>query len=414
MICFLREMEWLHPTRAQAYSVAMAVFMIFILVWVPAGLMSGGYTPDGFPFGADYVSFWAASKLILTGTPLDVYLPATHRIAELPILSRHYEAFLYPPTYLVLCTPLAILPFFPSVIAFLSATWVTLLLSTRAILGTMRTAVLLAAFPPVLLNAISGQNGFLTAAILGGGLCILDRRPRIAGIILGLMAIKPHLAIAVPVVLLISRRWLTLFYAGAVALSLMTLATLVFGWEIWPAFFMNSDLARTTLEEGLEHSTMQSTFALARWLGAGIATSYSLQVAVSTVAIGCFVLVRLRNVSGAVERSLIVITSLICSPFLLHYDLVILVFPLIWMVQQWMAEGFPAWSKLVLLTVFGFPAAYLFIGVLPLGAPVLIVFGATLLLSGAKVAYGADRLWVVLGLQNAKTHNLVGCKSRNL
>ena len=47
------------------------------------------------------------------------------------------------------------------------------------------------AFPAVLVNIGHGQNGLLTAPLIGGALAVLDRRPIVAGILIGLLAYKP-------------------------------------------------------------------------------------------------------------------------------------------------------------------------------------------------------------------------------
>ena len=65
-----------------------------------------------------------------------------------------------------------------------------------------RGVLLLAlASPAVLINAVGGQNGTWTAALLGGGLSLLERRPYLAGGLFGMMIYKPHLALLLPVAL---------------------------------------------------------------------------------------------------------------------------------------------------------------------------------------------------------------------
>ena len=63
------------------------------------------------------------------------------------------------------------------------------------------------AFPAVLINIGHGQNGFLTAALLGGALVVLERRPIMAGFMLGLLVYKPQYGLLLPLVLAVSGRW---------------------------------------------------------------------------------------------------------------------------------------------------------------------------------------------------------------
>jgi hypothetical protein len=54
-----------------------------------------------------------------------------------------------------------------------------------------------AAFPAVFVNIGHGQNGFLTAALLGSALLSLDRRPWLAGALIGLLAYKPQFGVLI-------------------------------------------------------------------------------------------------------------------------------------------------------------------------------------------------------------------------
>ena len=371
-------MVWLDAERARVYAVALTTVWVVLLTGIIWSL-HGGHNSEGLPFGVDYPSFWAASRLVLTGLPADVYVISMHRLAELPVLLKDYAAFYYPPPYLVLCIPLAMLPFFPSLIVFLCMTGAALAGTVRGILRTAWAVPAFLAYPVVLMNIVSGQNAFLTAAILGSGLTILDRRPKLSGAILGLMIIKPHLALGVPIALIIWRRWTALACAAGAALGLVALSYIIFGWDVWAAFFANVHNSREALEEGAAGFTkLQSAFAVARWLGFSVATAYIVQGVVAALAIFTLIRARRQGVSAATERSLIVLASLLMTPFLLFYDMIILVLPLAWMLREWADRGFPPWSKLVLLLVFCAPTGFLAFGPMQFGLPTLLSFAGYL------------------------------------
>ena len=71
------------------------------------------------------------------------------------------------------------------------------------------------AFPAVFVNIGHGHNGFLTAALIGAGLLMLDRRPILAGILFGLMAYKPQFGVLIPLVLAATGRWRAFLAARA-------------------------------------------------------------------------------------------------------------------------------------------------------------------------------------------------------
>src|SRR3984957_15709122 len=118
-------------------------------------------------------------------------------------------------------------------------------LSPHAGRGDLLWLLLVLGFPSVLINIGHGQNGFLTAALLGGALVVLDRRPILAGIMIGLLIYKPQYGLMIPIALAVSGRWRA-FAAAAATVAVATIATtLVFGVSVWHAFAVFSEFTRT-------------------------------------------------------------------------------------------------------------------------------------------------------------------------
>ena len=140
------------------------------LIWI--ALAHGGIDRAGKPIGTDFVGFWTASQLALEGRAADVYNVAAHWSAQRQLFGAGvgYTAFFYPPPYLLICLPLALLPYFcvarrSGSAATGAAYWRVL----RAFAGAHIGAIAILAFPAILVNAGHGQNGFLSAALIGGG-----------------------------------------------------------------------------------------------------------------------------------------------------------------------------------------------------------------------------------------------------
>jgi hypothetical protein len=87
----------------------------------------------------------------------------------------------------------------------------------------------------VLSNALVGQNGFLTAALIGGTLYLMPTRPVLSGICLGLLTYKPQYGFLFPLVLIAASQWTTFFTAGIVAVVMAFVSWLAFGTESWQA-----------------------------------------------------------------------------------------------------------------------------------------------------------------------------------
>jgi len=380
----LKDMPWLTARRARLYVGGTAI--VLVLTFARSLFLfyrDGGYGANDFLLGSDFLTFWAASLQVLAGHPAEVYVPELHLLAEAPYLRDGYEAFFYPPPMLILCLPLSLAPYFVSLFVFISMTAASFVAVIWRILRSPWCLVAICAYAPVYLNAVAGQNAFLTASILGCGLGIMDRKPKLAGAILGLMVIKPHLALAVPIALIVTGRWRTLISAGLSSISLVALSALLFGLDTWFSFLDVSHSAGETLKNGdVGFSLLQSVFAMARILGAGVSTAFVIHGLAALGMVCVMVWMLRRNISTAAERSIIVLACLLITPFSLFYDMLIMALPLAWMVREWLKVGFPAWSKLVVGVTFLAPMVFYLpvlyqlsvVKPLPFGAPVIILF----------------------------------------
>ena len=124
----LRDAEWLDAERALAYARILFFFSFAgALIWI--ALAQGGIDRAGKPLGTDFVSFWTASELALQGHAADVYNIAAHWGAQRALFGDNvaYDAFFYPPPYLLICLLLAALPYFWSLAAWLGVDGLRLL-----------------------------------------------------------------------------------------------------------------------------------------------------------------------------------------------------------------------------------------------------------------------------------------------
>jgi hypothetical protein len=357
-VALFRDGDWLTAARANAYVLILSwLTAAAMLAWV--ALSRGGLDPTGKPLGTDFMSFWTASKLALGGAPWSPYDVAAHHAQQTRLFGHDvgYAAFFYPPIFLLICLPLALLPYLVSLSVWLAATGVAYFRVVRTWLGKEFGAAPVLAFPAVMITVGHGQNAFLSAALFGAGARWLDRRPWLAGVMFGCLAYKPHLGLVIPVALLAARRWRTF---AAAALSVATLAGLslaVFGAETWRAFIADSAVSRAALEQGLVgDAKMQSAFAAVRLLGGDLTLAYGAQIAAMAMAGGAVVWLQRRAFRAAAEGPALVAASLLATPFLLDYDLLLLAIPLAWMFREGVRSGFLPWEKTLLAAAFALPA----------------------------------------------------------
>lgn len=387
----LRSGAWLTAERARAYGwIWLGLSVAIAALWVV--LSPRGLDPTGKPLGTDFTSFWAASRLALEGAPARAYDVSAHHAQEAAIFGRDtgYAAFFYPPIFLLVCLPLAALPYLASLALWLAASGAAYWRVARAWLGEAFGAMPILAFPAVLSNVGHGQNGFLSAALFGAGALWLDRRPILAGVCLGCLAYKPHLGLIIPLALAAAGRWRTFAAAAGAVLALAGASLAAFGAETWRAFFAASGLARAALEQGLVgDAKMQSLFAAVRLWGGPLTLAYAAQIALAlTVAAGLVWLQR-RAPRGAAEGPAMIVAALLASPFLLDYDLVILAAPLAWMLREGVRRGFLPWEKPTLAAAFALPAVSRTLASgahLPLAPAVLAALFVLILRRGARSA----------------------------
>lgn len=344
--------------HALAWMRVMAAMTLLTVACLAVSTRGGSRAdPWGHPLAADFTSFWTSARLALAGAPATAWEPPAHAAAERALFPAEdgyapdYYAFFYPPPFLLLLLPLGLLPYGAAVAAWLLATGIAYLAALRALLPRRWPAVLPGlAFPALLLNAEHGQNGALSAALLGAAACQLDRRPRLAGACLGALCIKPQLALLVVPALLAARRVRVLAWAAASAGLLCLASLLVLGSACWRGFLDDAPLAGSVLEAGLvEYGKMASGFAAARLLGAGVGMAWAVQAMASVLALAGVVEVARRRPGGVLEIAALAAGSCLATPFLLDYDLTVLAVPLAAMAAAMARDGARRWDMPVLV-----------------------------------------------------------------
>jgi arabinofuranan 3-O-arabinosyltransferase len=316
------------------------------LVIVAASLCTGHWLLDaqGRPIANDFVNVYAAGRLTADGHPALAYDWTIHKSMEIRAVGHGFDGYYgwhYPPTFLFVAALLSLLPFLPASLLWLTATAVPYAVAMRSIIGDRSGYLLALGFPAALWNVTAGQNGFLTAALIGGTLLLLERRPLLAGICLGLLSYKPHFGLLFPVALIAAGHWRALAAAAVTILTVLALSWLAFGTETWAAFFASTPkMTEAVLGQGLaEFSRLQSLFGFLRMLGWNEKLAWAAQV---IVALACmttiFVLWRSR-VSYDLKAAALSALALIATPYLYIYDLVVLAVAVAFLLRYAMQRG---------------------------------------------------------------------------
>src|ERR1700733_9621485 len=223
--------QWLTAARARGYSlILLGIYAIAVAGWI--ALSDGLIDRNGKPLGTDFSDVYAAGTLTWQGRPAEAYQPALQHAAEKAIFGGREVPFYgwhYPPFFFAVAVVVAAVPYAWGLAIWLAASFAAYLAAIRAILPGPQTLLVAAAFPAVFINIGHGQNGFLTAALLGGALHLLDRRPWLAGVLIGLLAYKPQFGVLIPLALLAGGRWSTIGAAVATVAALLALSFVTLG-----------------------------------------------------------------------------------------------------------------------------------------------------------------------------------------
>lgn len=366
MLSFLLRGEFLTRERVRLWSLGMLLTAVAVVVCLLA-TSHGLNDIKGRPLGTDFSDVYAAGQLARYGAPQKVYDPVVHHHQEQAIFGPDtpFYGWHYPPFFLVLASALSALPYLAALGLWQALTFAAYLMAMRALLRNgpvpMRDPVwLLVAigFPAVLVNVLHGQNGFLTTALLAGGLALLDRRPIVAGILFGLMAYKPQFGVLLPLALAAGGKWRTFGAATATVLALIALATLSFGIEIWPAFLASGHFSRTVVLEagGTGFMKIQSVFSAVRLAGGPVGLAYAAQALVAVAAAAVVLYLWRTSTNAAAKGAALCLGTLLATPYSLDYDLMLLAPTIALLVSDGRARGFQKGELLLLGALWILPA----------------------------------------------------------
>jgi alpha-1,2-mannosyltransferase len=331
----LRDNGFLTRSRIRAWAcLLLAGYMIAILYLAFTAHGLSDY--QGRPLGTDFSNIYAAGVQAADGDAAAAFDIQRQYHEEQALFGVGTPAYgwHYPPFFLLVAAPLAHLPYIPALIVWQLGTLLLYLAGLRLLLR--RSAPSLAAdrlwvlvalgFSAVFVNLMHGHNGFLTAALFAAALGMLDARPLIAGMLLGLLCYKPQFAIVLPLILAVTGRWRTFLSAVVTVAVLAVLVTLLFGWAVWPAFLGGTHFTRTVvLEQGSTgFYKIQSIFAWVRMTGGSVSLAYGLQAAGDAAVIVALVRIWWSDASPAIKGAALCLGALLVTPYSLDYDLMLL------------------------------------------------------------------------------------------
>ncbi len=340
------------------------------------------FDPVDYLIGRDFVNTWMGARIALTGDPSPWFDFATYNVALRQIFGAEYPLHIwsYPPHLLLFTWPLGLLPYIPAYVL-----WVMLGLAAYVFVAAdgerrLDHLALLALAPAVFVNIGFGQTGFVLASLMIAGLLNLDRRPILAGIMFGLLTVKPHFGILLPLMLVLTGRWRVIAAAAATGVALLVVTSLVFGLHVWSAYL---DVAmpvqvRSMSMIGFFLHAATTTFMNMRLAGFSVEVASAMQAAFSIVAVATVVWTFLRRRDPALSMALLVTATFVALPYAYNYDMVVFGWVIALLLLR---DDNEAFDYALMLAVLTLPVTAMLLGFfagLPLSSFVLIIFLARL------------------------------------
>jgi Glycosyltransferase family 87 len=363
-----------------------ALFLLTLLTYFCTVHWSGPFPRDKATLvvGRDFLNLWMYGRAALDGDPARFYDVATYNDELARLLGPGYpgQNWPNPPTALVVMLPFGLFAYFPALAAWFAIGVLAFYLAGHSEISDRRTLALILVSPAALLCVISGQSSLLATAALLAIFAWLDRRPLVAGILIGLLTVKPQLGILFPFALAASGRWRVLLYAAGTALLLIAASVALGGLESWHAYIVKAlPLQREVLADaaGTAMPFHPTIFMNVRGL-VGNRAGEMIQLAFTVFAIAA-VSVAFRYRCGGDRRllqALFFACTVCASPYMGAYDLLPLTFAavaLLW------SEKLDAKGRRLAQLVFWTPALQLLFGNLQIPGPGFIapLFAAYLL-----------------------------------
>jgi hypothetical protein len=326
--------------------------------------------------GRDFLNFWMYGRAALTPEPSRFYdILEYHRALE-ALLGPNYpgQNWSYPPSIFFLAAPFGQLSYLQALLVWTALGAALFIGVMRAHIGDNHLRLALVLSPAAILCVVSGQSSLITAAILVTIFFWLDRRPIAAGILIGLLTLKPQLGILFPVMLIASGRWRVFGSAAATALVLAGATALVFGPQVWVDFVTKALAANNLVladPERIATPFYPTVFMNLRGIDLPYPAAMAVQLCFSGLA-GAAVAwaFRFRRDADPLLLMALFLACAVCGvPYLLSYDTLALTFAALLLLARHDLD--PTGRRLVQL-VYWLPLLQVGLGNLHVPGPALI------------------------------------------
>jgi hypothetical protein len=349
----------------------------------------GWRSGPGALLGRDFVNLFSAGHLLLEGKLAIVYDLHAYQAWQAEtfhgaVLAHNYS---YSPVSFFYAWLFALGGYGLSYWLWIGLTGLFFLLAARPYLRDAGLPAWLALLmPAAAANVWAGHYGFLFGALWLAAWRLVETRPRSAGLLIGLMIVKPHLAVLMPLALMRRGAWVPICYAALTAFALVALSGTIFGWSYWATYLTETSALQAAMldETGAFFLRMMPT-VLPSLLLAGVdpAIAAIVQAGTGLAAAACLWTWMPRDPMRAGLAT--ATATFLLLPYGFNYDLTVVGIAALLALHQGAADE-PLARRLPALLAFLLPLllVHLSLAGIPAGPPVLALLLVVQLREGRR------------------------------
>ena len=314
--------------RRLAPVLGLTALALAILYVVSIELEIRAAGPEVGSIHVDFGAFWGAARLAIEGdwiAPFDfTRLDAARALAD--DAPRGVMYWSYPPMFHLVIAPLGALPFTAALVVWTLASFAAYAAAMRGPARAFEGAyVYMLAAPGVLVCLALGQNTVLFAACFVGAIeALRSRREVLAGVLIGLVVMKPQLGVLTPFMLAAGGHWRAIFSAGATVTAFVGL-TLVWpgiGVAYWETFFaMLSDVSGFTSQALFHAERVVTWIHILALAGLSPEAAAAVQVVLMAAAVAAVAWVWTRDVPLDLKAAAFFSGIVLATPYAHQYEL---------------------------------------------------------------------------------------------
>lgn len=330
---------------ARRGRITVAIVLIAIILICASAVRFSQSASPGSPHAlTDFDAFHIAGRLAAHGRLTDAYDARSFFLEQRRVSGTpSFMPWTYPPPFTAFAQGLSLLPIGMSYALFAGLSFAFYLIVLRRICGEYLPGVLIAVAPVIIINLRIGQNGFLISGLIGAFLlAAFGGRDQRAGAILGLLIIKPHLAVSIGIIALWRRSIGLVAMAVTIAVLLIGLVTWFYGAGVWSLFFSAMREATGFLQSGYyQLFRMSSVYATLFSFGLSSAAAMAGQALCAGGALVLFGFALTRGMPTRYIAALACICAVLVSPYCYDYDLAILGIGIAFIIPDLLARAGP-------------------------------------------------------------------------